>query len=334
MRKIKPKVSVVVLTYNQEEMIGRTLDSVLSQKCDFPYEIIIGDDASTDRTEEICRQYAQKYPEIIRYIRNESNKGILHNYYDCVLEAEGEYISDIGGDDFWIDENKLQKEVDILNNDSETVLVCTDWTFYDEKEGAFRNPWPGGRYPYKDFFQKENLAKRLLVNPVPPPVHLCTAMYRKNAFLELYEEDPYVFRNKEFLMEDKQLIVLLATKGDYRYIDDVTLAYSVNEKSVSGTSDFKKNFDLYSSSLKIGVYLADKIGANDKETENKHKHLARYVVMQAFHAQDRERMNRAAKLLKEIEIDIPVKTKIILGISKYKPLWTISRKIWQRLRKK
>ncbi len=82
-------VSVVVITYNQEEYIARALDSILMQKCSIPFEIIIGEDCSTDRTGEICARYAEQYPDKITLFRNSPNKGLLNNYFDCILACKG-----------------------------------------------------------------------------------------------------------------------------------------------------------------------------------------------------------------------------------------------------
>lgn len=96
MTQTTPKVSVIVLTYNQEKLIGRTLDSILAQKCDFPFEIIVGEDCSTDGTLAVCRDYEARHPDKIRLFANNPNKGLLDNYYDCILLARGEYLADCG----------------------------------------------------------------------------------------------------------------------------------------------------------------------------------------------------------------------------------------------
>lgn len=125
-------ISVIVLTYNQEGTIAHALDSILSQKCSVPFEIVIGDDCSTDNTTNICEDYQRRFPEIIRLIVNKKNKGIVDNYYDCLLECRGKYIADCAGDDFWIDDRKLEKEVTILENDPSVTLVHTNWFCYNE----------------------------------------------------------------------------------------------------------------------------------------------------------------------------------------------------------
>ena len=111
------KVSVVCTAYNHEPYIRQTLEGFVSQETDFPFEVLINDDASTDGTADVIREYAEKYPEIIRPFLQEKNlysQGI--NMYDAVLypAARGEYIAACEGDDCWTDPHKLQLQVDFL----------------------------------------------------------------------------------------------------------------------------------------------------------------------------------------------------------------------------
>lgn len=86
-------ISVVITTYNQVNFISRAINSVLCQKCDEPIEILIGDDCSIDGTSEICLQYAVKYPNIIKYVRNSNNVGLIENYRMTLLHCKGDYIA-------------------------------------------------------------------------------------------------------------------------------------------------------------------------------------------------------------------------------------------------
>lgn len=77
-----PEVSVIIVTYNQADSIGRSIESVLSQQCDFIFEIIIGEDGSTDNTREVCEDYARRFPEIVRMMPKAPNKGVVDNYFE------------------------------------------------------------------------------------------------------------------------------------------------------------------------------------------------------------------------------------------------------------
>ena len=101
-----PKVSVIVICYNQRDTISRALDSVLAQE-DCDYEVIIGDDASADGTREVCEEYARRYPGRVRLMPAAPNKGVVDNYFDCFDAARGEYVADCAGDDYWLGTRRL-----------------------------------------------------------------------------------------------------------------------------------------------------------------------------------------------------------------------------------
>lgn len=121
-----PLASIVVITYNQEESLPVTLDSLLSQKTSFPFEIVVGDDCSKDGTRTVIADYAERFPDIVRPIYNERNLGILGNYASTLSQCRGKYRSACAGDDFWSDPEKLQLQVDIMEKNPEIGLVYTD----------------------------------------------------------------------------------------------------------------------------------------------------------------------------------------------------------------
>ena len=110
-------------TYNHGAFISQAIDGVIAQKTDLVVELLIGDDCSTDETENVCRDYANRFPEKIKYFRREKNLGMMPNFMDLLLRADGDYIAVCEGDDYWIDERKLQKQSDVLNSD-ESVVFC------------------------------------------------------------------------------------------------------------------------------------------------------------------------------------------------------------------
>ena len=121
-----PLVSICCLTYNQKDYIAQTLDSMLSQKTDFPIEILIHDDASTDGTDEIIRSYAARYPEIIRPLfetENQFSKEIknISGVFNFP-RAKGKYIAMCEGDDFWNDPDKLQQQVDYMRENPDCTI--------------------------------------------------------------------------------------------------------------------------------------------------------------------------------------------------------------------
>ena len=110
-----PKVSVFCVTYNHSGFLKQTLEGFVTQKTNFPFEVIIGDDCSTDGAKKIIEEYASKYPNIIKPIYHDYNTGSYQNVLDVARACTGEYVAMCDGDDYWIDENKLQKQVDFMD---------------------------------------------------------------------------------------------------------------------------------------------------------------------------------------------------------------------------
>lgn len=107
----QPVVSICCLTYNHEQYLSQALDSFLMQITDFPFEIIIGEDCSTDNTRKIIEQYMKKYPKIIKLVTSSSNVGLQENSYRTMHACNGEYIALCDGDDYWLDNKKLQIQI-------------------------------------------------------------------------------------------------------------------------------------------------------------------------------------------------------------------------------
>lgn len=118
-------VSIFVLVYNQEKFIRQTLDSLLSQKTSFPFKIVIGDDASTDFTSSICEDYAVRFPQVIDYHRNQVNLGLMGNFVQTATRLKGKYIAICDGDDYWIDDEKLEKQVRFLEENPQYAVIGT-----------------------------------------------------------------------------------------------------------------------------------------------------------------------------------------------------------------
>lgn len=121
-----PLVSVLIMTYNQEKLIQQAIDSALAQKTDFEYEILVGDDCSTDRTGEICAEYQRRYPDKIRFITADRNVNKLGgNGMRLRHHARGQFLAPLEGDDYWTDTAKLQKQVEVFRKHPEVTLCLS-----------------------------------------------------------------------------------------------------------------------------------------------------------------------------------------------------------------
>jgi glycosyltransferase involved in cell wall biosynthesis len=220
----KPLVSVCCTAYNIEHFIGPTLDSILGQKTDFPFEIIVHDDASTDGTQDIIRSYAQKYPDIIRTIFQKTNIYTSHegriahilNHY-MLPQTRGKYIATSDGDDYWTDPEKLQKKINLLESNPDCVACFTNARIINELDSSrsreYHNDQNDGIIP------ELTIALRgggLFSNS--------TLLFRKKDFIasELY---PHYNDLARYLENDTLYIYLLMFAGRVGYLSDVTAIY-------------------------------------------------------------------------------------------------------------
>lgn len=236
------KVSICCLTFNHEKFIQKALDSFLMQEIKFDYEILIHDDASTDRTVEIIKEYQEKYPNIIKPIfqsENQWSKGItaLSATYNFP-RAKGSYIAMCEGDDYWTDPFKLQKQVDFLDINFQYSFVCggfvrknlaerTEENIIKEIEDCPDSSSKSGFDITLNRMKKEWLIKTL------------TILFRKDAFnLDIIKEYKYT--------RDVHLFYHLLKSGNGYYLKEALGVYNVHDQGVhSGLIESKKKLVAY-----------------------------------------------------------------------------------------
>jgi glycosyltransferase involved in cell wall biosynthesis len=144
-----PLVSVAITTYNSSNYLSRSLDSVLKQRTNFPIEIVIGDDCSTDSTVSVARAYQQQHPDVIQVIARSKNLGMCRNYYETFEQCRGRYIAWLDADDYWTDPEKLAIQAETLESDS-SIKVCCHYVQWVTSDGVVeREKFPTiapGRY--------------------------------------------------------------------------------------------------------------------------------------------------------------------------------------------
>lgn len=248
-------ISVIVVTYNQEDKIARTLDSILAQQCHDDVVIMVSDDASTDGTADVCRDYVNRYPDRIRLNVNATNKGLVDNYFDTLLACESELIADCAGDDYWCDTLKLEKELRIMEAHPEVTLVHTAWVRRMASTGRLETPPPP---PFTaPFTDGKDMLEAIITQTRVPVAHLCTALYRKSIFLKEYNGHRELFRNKLFGCEDLQIVFAMALHGKIAYLPDVTLHYTFEDGTVSNTGDSERQFRFVRSVSELSYVLSD-----------------------------------------------------------------------------
>lgn len=240
-------VSVWIVTYNHEQYIAEAIESVLSQKTDFDYKIIIGEDCSTDRTREIVKSYKEKYPEKFELFLPEKNIGVMELIRATYSMCKGKYVASFDGDDYWTDPYKLQKQVDFLEANPDFVLhfhrvnVINELRGFETLSGEAFSRNTDNTLEVDHFLEGTN------------PVMTSSVMNRNvlgDSLPEWYYELPF---------PDYSYYFLLLQYGKVQYSSEVMSAYRVHKKgSWSGESEkiqYQNMIDFYSQIHRHLAYL-------------------------------------------------------------------------------
>lgn len=301
-----PKISVIVATWNQADTIGRALNSILGQRTNFPYEIIIGEDASPDDTRRVCEEYAMRYPGVIRLMPSAPNKGVTRNYFDCLEAARGEYIADLAGDDHWTDMDKLQRQADFLDHHPEVVLVHTAWHTADAATGCEGSTILMSLPEVED---GHATVVRLLRHDKPLPLHLCTSLYHRKEAIEVYNTHREFMRSQ--LMEDLTLSCLLLEGRKVGYIPADTLAYTVGgEHSVCSPADATKKARFYLNSLDVTCVLAEMTDTPHRSLTDALKRLGHYTLSMAMLTGRPEDVRSVLAMCRRHGVSLPLKSYV------------------------
>lgn len=247
--------SVSLITYNQEEYIAQTIESIVNQKHDYPYELIIGDDASHDKTPEIIREYAEKYPNIIKPIFNQTNMGILKNFSNVLSHCKGKYIMECAGDDWWLS-GKVQKQISFMEENPDVGMCYGKVQAY--KNGRKSSEFAG--------IKRETFDELLYKGNIIPAVTVC---YRR----ELYEKyvKEIMPESHAWLMEDYPMWLYMSHESKIRFLNDKFACYRILPESAShNTNDVEKNLVFQKSYWSIQNFFSRKYLNQEFEPFNEH----------------------------------------------------------------
>ena len=237
-----PLVSILCVTYNHKDYIAQALDSFLMQKTNFKFQVIVGDDCSTDGTTDILKEYAKKYPDIIKPIFREKNIGATKNSLEVYSNAKTPYVAICEGDDYWIDEYKLQKQVDFLETHPDysicfhPVKVVYDGFDFEKTDEI---------YPTQKMIESgttfELLLKGNFIQPASVVYHwMFNQTNAKQYFLDISPGDWFIS-------------LLHAKEGKIKMLPEIMAAYRRHPQGV--WSDSIKSFDKLI--LSWGLHLAN-----------------------------------------------------------------------------
>lgn len=224
-----PLVSISCITYNHASYIKECIDGFLMQKTNFNFEVLIHDDHSTDGTEEIIKEYAKQYPDIIKPLFEKENQYSLGKPIGSAVwnlpRARGEYIAICEGDDYWTDPYKLQKQVDFLESHPDYGMCYTKVKRFVPKNNKFIDEWGG---------PNETMDKLLIENTIPT----LTAVFHKAIYYNyLTEIHP---SKRGWLMGDYPTWLYFAQNSKIKFINETTGVYRICTESASHSNDLEK----------------------------------------------------------------------------------------------
>lgn len=322
-KPIDPLVSILVITYNQEAYIANTLESLLNQDCDFPYEILVGEDCSTDGTRAICETYARQYPGRIRLIANPTNLGLMPNYLNLIRQAKGHYLSDCGGDDYWVAPDRLRRQVALLESHPEVTMVVGNWRLLHEADGSLSlnqmqltadlyEPHRCGPQAVADYLNRRYL----------PFVVLSTACFRTAQVNTLLATYPALFEGPDAACEDLPLTLMLLAQGPFYVQKDEVLVYRLLPKSVSHDhSAYALQKGFANRAFWQAWSIISLLGLDAKAVRPYIKRQWDDMVHAAFITADQEWMRAQTKRLKTAGLTLPFKAALKATILNCKPLY-------------
>lgn len=249
---MKPIASVLLITYNQQDFIAHAIESVLMQKVNFPYEIIIGEDLGPDNTRAICENYADRLDNgdlklenvSIRVLSRTKNLGVAGNWCDCAQHAQGRYLMMLDGDDYWRCPDKMQMQVDFMEAHPECVVCHTNADILYMNTGAIKPS------------NKHDVPEGMILHDVMggrEQITSSTVCLRAESVKKHIPFDMYV--KEDFPCEDWPTIAILSAYGEIRYLPQVTTVYRVGQASVTNEVNYDKIRRYWQKSKHMTEYL-------------------------------------------------------------------------------
>lgn len=250
-----PLLSIICTAYNHEKYIRECLDGFLMQKTDFLFEIIVHDDASTDTTAKIIKEYELKYPNLFNNIyqfENQYSKKDVNIWYDIMLpKAKGKYIAICEGDDYWTDSTKLQKQVNYLEDNAEVGLCHTGYKRY------LQNTQKVVHCNMK--FSEDNVFVGLMTARYP--IATVTTVFRKDIWQQyVIDINP---TSKSWIMGDLPFWIYLSRIYKVHYFNTTTSTYRVLDESASHAKQIDKMIQFDESVKDVKMFFLEKYISND-----------------------------------------------------------------------
>ena len=241
----EPLVSVLMITYNHAEFLARAIEGVVTQQCEFPFELIIGEDASPDGSLAIALDYQRRFPHIVRVVHSRMNVGMNANGSRVFARSRGEFVTFCEGDDYWCSPQKLARQVDAMRSDATVGIVHADWVRSRRRNGEWDHDYRKSVHA--------RVPLRLLQGNLfatwhfPKILRTCTVLLRRSTVVEMGASG---LVRREYKFGDSVLSAYVTSKWRVAYVPEVVAVYHESPNSAL-RSGARARVEFYKSALEF-----------------------------------------------------------------------------------
>jgi hypothetical protein len=304
-----PFASVKMQAYNHEPYIAQAIEGVINQKTAFPFELVIGEDCSTDKTRQIVFGYQEKYPKVIKVITSNNNVGAFKNCLRSEKACRGKYIAYCEGDDYWHHPLKLQMQVDFLERHLDYGMVHSNAHRFYVKDEKFEKSF----FKFQPDFDDGNAYYDILTGK--RPVGTLTVCARKDLIFKVLKKNPEC-NDEHYMMGDLQRWLEISRMAKVKYLSESLATYNTLLESASSSQDPNKALRFQLSAKEIRDHYLLKYDC-PVEVARRTRYSCNVIVLNcAVRAKNAEIAKREILELREMNLSPPWKDYILyLGCS-------------------
>ena len=329
----KPVASVQMFVYNHAPCLCRAVEGVLAQKTSFPFELVIGEDCSTDGSREIAFDYQQRYPEVVRVVTSERNVGMHRNVVRTQQACRGEFLAFCEGDDYWNDPSKLQTQVEFLRSHPDYGLAHTNYRELDVMSNKLRLRAITAPEPPDDeqaYVQVLLRQRRILT---------LTVCVRANLLERVVREQPEC-TDATWPMGDTQRWLEVCRLTRVKYFPQPTATYCYMPESASQSRDPAKAFRFTEKAGQLILHYLEKYPIEAKLDNRVRRRVGLELLASAYRAGNREKAELWFNLVQQTDGAIPLEAYLHVlgtrgggrGLAAKPTIWALSN--WRRVQER
>jgi Glycosyl transferase family 2 len=328
--RTKPLVSVQMLAYNHAPYIRAAVEGVLSQKTDFRFEVIVGEDCSTDGTRQIVLDYQRRYPEIVRVLTSEKNVGMHANVLRTQHACRGEFLAFCEGDDLWHDPAKLQTQAGFLASHPDYGLVHCNYHIYEvDRRRLKRSAISASELPNDENGYAQVLLRQRRIMTL-------TVCVRRHLLERVVQEQPEC-TDPQWPMGDTQRWLEICRLTKAKYFPQALATYNHLPESASLSQDLSKAFRFTEKAGQLILHYLEKYPIEAALAERVRRRVGLELLAAAFRAGNREKAAQWFELVRQTTGTIPIEAHLHLlgtrgrcgGLAAKPAIWLLTN--WRRV---